>query len=197
MSHLSPEELLDIVEGARPEPAHVAACQACRREVADARAVMARLRDVDVPEPSPLFWDHFSSRVTEAVAAESAPPGRVFASWRFLLPAGALALATAAVIAISVPRRSAPVDVPAQALAEPPAQVEETRPLLITSGDDQSFTFVADLADDMNMDPAVAAGLADEDAAARAVAHLSKSELQALVELLKAEIPAAPQKQAS
>src|SRR6185436_8662720 len=34
------------------------------------RAMLAAARDVDVPEPSPLFWDHLSARVSEAVAAE-------------------------------------------------------------------------------------------------------------------------------
>src|SRR5213594_321234 len=38
--------------------------------------IIAALRQVDVPEPSPLFWDHLSQRVREAVANEPPPaPG--------------------------------------------------------------------------------------------------------------------------
>ncbi len=35
--------------------------------------MMSVAAEVEVPEPSPLFWDHLSARVGEAVAAEQAP----------------------------------------------------------------------------------------------------------------------------
>jgi hypothetical protein len=35
--------------------------------------MLAAAADVPVPEPSPLFWDHFSQRVHDAVAADAAP----------------------------------------------------------------------------------------------------------------------------
>ena len=82
--HLSPEELIDLVEGARAEAdaPHLQSCEACRHQVAALRSAMSAVADADLPEPSPLFWDHLSQRVREAVAAEERPPSR-FGGWRW------------------------------------------------------------------------------------------------------------------
>ena len=75
--HLSPEELTDYAEGAR-DPAdapHLQSCDICRHQVASLRKTMSVLvgaSSMNVPDPSPLFWDHLSQRVHEAVAAEQA-----------------------------------------------------------------------------------------------------------------------------
>src|SRR5438105_1230502 len=76
MSHLKPEQFVDLAEGTLPETAapHLAACEACRRQLADLRAMMSEASGVDAPEPSPLFWDHLSARVHDAVAEEAARP---------------------------------------------------------------------------------------------------------------------------
>src|SRR5436190_125575 len=72
MRHLRPDELIDLAEGTRPESSasHLRTCEACRRQLADARAMIAAAADVDVPEPSPLFWEHFSVRVREAIGTQ-------------------------------------------------------------------------------------------------------------------------------
>jgi len=74
MSHLRPEQLVDLAEGviAATSMPHLASCDACRRELADMRAMLTAVADPDcaVPEPSPLFWDHLSARVREAVVEE-------------------------------------------------------------------------------------------------------------------------------
>src|SRR6266851_8000309 len=72
--HLNADELVDLAEGARPESSapHLAACPQCRAQLDDLRAMMSAAAGVDVPEPSPLFWDHFSQRVHDAIAAEDA-----------------------------------------------------------------------------------------------------------------------------
>src|SRR6059058_6158759 len=85
--HLAPEELIDLAEGTRAEAAapHLQSCEACRDQVVRLRTAMsavAGLRGADVPEPSPLFWDHLSQRVREAVSAEE-PRGSRFAGWRW------------------------------------------------------------------------------------------------------------------
>jgi hypothetical protein len=91
--HLKPEELVDLAEGTIAEASvpHLATCAACRGQLEMLRAMEARARDFDVPEPSPLFWDHLSSRVQEAIAADSAQP----AGWldRLRLGAGSSARA--------------------------------------------------------------------------------------------------------
>ena len=71
--HMKTGELVDIAEGARTEASapHLAVCEPCRAQLHDLRAMLSAARDVDVPEPSPLFWDHLSSRVSDAVAADA------------------------------------------------------------------------------------------------------------------------------
>jgi hypothetical protein len=75
MSHLSRDERLLALDGVleAQRQAHLAACEACRTEVEGLRAVLARVRAVDVPEPSPLFWDHLAARVGDAIAREPGP----------------------------------------------------------------------------------------------------------------------------
>jgi hypothetical protein len=75
MSHLSRDERLLALDGALDagRQAHLSACEACRTEVDGLRGVLARVRAVDVPEPSPLFWDHLAARVGDAIAREPAP----------------------------------------------------------------------------------------------------------------------------
>ena len=72
MRHCTPDELIDVVEGARAEASlpHLAACAACRQQLLELRAVLAEVRDVPVPEPSPAQWARLSARVREAVASE-------------------------------------------------------------------------------------------------------------------------------
>ena len=97
--HLTSEELVDIAEGDAPESAapHLLACERCRAQVDDLRALMPRRREVDVPEPSPLFWDHLSPRVSTPSAAE-ARAGRP----RLAETASRAVLATAAAVAAAL-----------------------------------------------------------------------------------------------
>src|SRR6185295_18015495 len=101
--HLSPQEFVDAADGvltaARRD--HADACESCHEHIAALRQLMT---DVDlateVPEPSPLFWDHFSQRVRAATRAESpAPEMAWWRSWRSLSLGGLLA---AAVLLIAV-----------------------------------------------------------------------------------------------
>lgn len=72
-THLSDGEFADLVENTLdPErAAHVESCAVCREEAFALGAALQNLAAVDVPEPSPLFWTHFSRRVHDAVAAET------------------------------------------------------------------------------------------------------------------------------
>src|SRR5438105_8300401 len=85
MRHLQSQELIDLAEGARPESSavHLQACDECRRRLTDLRAAMSAAATVDVPEPSPLFWDHFSARVHRAIEAERESPAPQF-GWAWL-----------------------------------------------------------------------------------------------------------------
>src|SRR5258706_6308120 len=92
MSHLSPDVLLDLAEGLQPEERepHLGVCEICRREVADLRRTLATAASAEVPEPSPLFWDHLSARVKTAIerGEEPEPSPWTLAAWSWRLAAG-------------------------------------------------------------------------------------------------------------
>ena len=73
--HLTPEELIDSRERQLPyaRQAHADSCAACRAKVAQLDEVLRDVQAVDVPEPSPLFWDHLSARIRDRVAHEPPP----------------------------------------------------------------------------------------------------------------------------
>src|SRR6476620_5547728 len=96
--HLTAEELVDVAEAARSEASmpHLQTCDVCARRVTEHRAAMSDVRDVDVPEPSPLFWSQFSRRVSEAVDSERRPARTEWLRWatpRSLIPLSAVAVA--------------------------------------------------------------------------------------------------------
>jgi hypothetical protein len=103
MRHLSREDLVALVDGGAPSAEgedHLRSCAHCQGEVAALEVTLRRVRDVEVPEPSPLFWDHLASRVRAAVAREPAPrrAGLTLPGWRWWAPASGLATAVVALV---------------------------------------------------------------------------------------------------
>jgi len=197
MGHLKPDELIELAEATRPKSSapHLQACGACRRQLADLRAMMAAAAGVDVPEPSPLFWDHFSARVHEAVAAEVVSRR---ASWlsRFALPLSVAACAAMILVAVVTMRPGrgphaiglAPVPVASVAPVDPSDPGDDDG-LAAPFVDDPSLDMVSDLAAQVDWDTAVSPGLAThEDASAKAVAQLTAGERRELQRLLKEEL---------
>jgi hypothetical protein len=187
--HLRPDELVDLAEGTRTESSapHLAACEVCRHQLAELKAMMSAAADVEVPEPSPLFWDHFSANVREAVAAEGAPR-RSFWSWpRLAMPAGAAALAVA-ILAVAL--STGPVTAPDAPPVAPTTAVAAAELLsdLQSPGDDSALTLVAALSSDMDLDAAREAGLAGGGSAEHAVTHMDGGELRELRRLLQEEL---------
>jgi anti-sigma factor RsiW len=112
--HLRPQVLIDAAEAetaaerpATPDApgtpgrlthavrAHLDRCDRCAARVRETRAAIAAARGLaDMPEPSPLFWDHLSARVRHATAADPVADRRSWgrAAWVPLV-AGALAAA--------------------------------------------------------------------------------------------------------
>jgi hypothetical protein len=188
--HLSIEELVDIAEGTRIEGSapHLLTCEHCREQLHDLRSAMSAAKAVDVPEPSPLFWGHLSSRVSAAVAAEGVPAGRAWLKPSRVVLAG-LAVAAALLIAmVSSSRRPTP-DValtPGASVADATAATEFLGDLI--SDDDPSLTLVASLTDDEDLETVREAGLAPRGSAEHAVSHLSDDELRELGRLLREEL---------
>ena len=179
MTHLTADELVDALDGVL-EPSrttHLEACEPCRQQLADLGAVLRDTRQVDVPEPSPLYWQHLSARVRTAIDAEAAPAGgwRHWLRWPVLAPIAALALIVMA-LAAAVPRHAAVTpDVAVNAAVDQPL--------------DDSFAMVADLVGDIDWDTAMLAGLTvGPGAADQAVLELTVAEQQELSRLLRAEL---------
>ena len=187
MSHLSPETFVDLLDGSLSEASvpHLAACLACRQQLDELRATWQAAEAIEAPEPSPLFWDHFSARVHEAVSAE---PVRTRGwwhdtRWRVAVMAGAAA-AVLAVAATLGPLRSGEVSSgttpPERAVAvvEPAARAAEPLP------DDESLGFVTDLASNINWDSAADFGLTAHGDADRALADMDDADRAELRRLL-------------
>ena len=192
--HLTPDELIDVAEGTRRESSlpHLASCGVCRRQVADLRAVLSTVASIQVPEPSPLFWEHFSVRVRDAIAADPAGSGWRWVWTRFrtrLVLAAAPAVLVLCVLGARViaPRLLPSPDATASLASSVPAAGQGTARDTLAS-DDPSFLLVADLAGPIDLDTAEEAGLADQSSAEHAVAHLSQGELKELHRLLKREL---------
>jgi hypothetical protein len=198
MGHLTPEQLVDLAEGVRSSSSerHLERCEACRRQVADLSVVMSESAALDVPEPSPLYWDHLSARVRVAVSAEGAPrpaPWFGVASWsRVALPLTACALAMlvfGSVVTMRVgPSRAlteAGEGVPAPAGATNTATLDAPTML----ADDPTLSLVSDLAASMDWDAASDAGLTSGPGGAEgAVGQLTGAERLELDRLLKEEL---------
>jgi hypothetical protein len=85
MKHLNDAEFVDLIEGEldAARVSHVDSCTACRDKAASLSAVRDEALDWPAARPSPLFWDHFASRVSDAIAQQPEPvaPPR-WTAWR-------------------------------------------------------------------------------------------------------------------
>jgi len=149
--------------------------------------IIAVLRNADVPEPSPLFWDHLSQRVKDAVANEPPPSTAWVRGFSIAWAVGVFGAIAVIVLAVGVTtHRGVRGDHRQAVLAPSNAHVNDAVPAL---EDDASWTVMGDLASQMDFDEAAAAGLiATPGSAERAVGELSQDEQRAAVELLQQEI---------
>jgi hypothetical protein len=192
MRHLTSEQLIDLVEGGRAVSSapHLQSCETCRNRLAELRATLSVAASVVVPEPSPLFWDHFSVRVHDAVEAERAAGTSASGRWSWLrispLWVGALAaIVLAIVIVTSGGRPGPPVSAPGRPTASAVGSLGDT----LSLDDDPSLSLMADLTADLDWDAASEAGLTthvgvDNDA----VTDLTDGERRVLNQLLKGEL---------
>jgi hypothetical protein len=199
MRHLTTAQLVDLAEGATPVSAtrHLQSCDACRCQLADLRAAMSLAAGVDAPEPSPMFWDHLSARVHDAVLIEQDSPSAIargrltagvakLAAWFRMRPAaiGGLVVLAAAVALFLQVGRPALGPVP---LASTSAAGEAANDAVLPV-DDPSLSFVADLAADLDWEAVREAGLIIHVGEHDALSQLSPGERDELRRLLQGEL---------
>ena len=178
MAHLSPDQLLDVAEGTRSvhEFPHVESCAVCARQLADLQSAIGAATEVQVPEPSPLFWDHLSARIRTAVADDgrSAKPsawsGRAWWPWA---TAAALVGVVLVVLWPGSSRVPAPggSSAPAVASVAPPA-IDDGRAF----DDDPALALLADLSSGIDWDAASEAGLVPADGTVDSVVFAMSAE---------------------
>jgi hypothetical protein len=152
--------------------------------------LIKRLHEADVPEPSPLFWQHLSLRVHDAVAAEPVPS----TAWRrpfSLLWAGTFVAAAAAVLLVigisfqhasQEPERTTAVEAGYSDARQ--ASIELPR-----VEDDESLAVMGELVSEMELDEAGIAGLPVAPGTAEAAANqMTTEEQQSVLQFLEREI---------
>lgn len=207
MNHLNQTELVDLIEESRAIPParvqHFETCATCRAEGEALRAALRLAAADDIPAPSPLFWDHLSARVSDAVRRESPQTGtldniqwvrRPLASWAAAGTVTVLAILT--LVWRATVYAPVPVVVPSTAAATDPRQVvassESTAASLerdLNVDDDEAWAVVRAAADDLRWEEAHAAGLsARPDAVEGLALELTAEERLELGRLLDAAL---------
>lgn len=105
MTHCTPDELIDVVDGARSSASvpHLRDCAACRAQLDELRAAMGEMAAVEVPEPPSHYWRQLSAHVRDAVEREQAGSRwrhwfRVDVAWQTAWPVAAAAVLVVAVL---------------------------------------------------------------------------------------------------
>ena len=192
MTHLSPEQLVDLVEAAAPadQVAHAASCETCRTQADALREVLRRAASDTVPEPSPLFWEHMAARVGAAVRREHAPGAAwTIWTWRWAPMTAVAVLVLAVGFGTSMWKglpRGVPVTAGPSASAAPAsAATDEDLP----SQDDPSWNLIAELSADVVFDDEIFAELPEAPGLAdRALQQLTEPERAELARILREEM---------
>ena len=200
-THFRDTEFVEFADGtlAPSRAGHLDTCARCRAQAEEVAAAIREVSKVEMPEPSPLFWDHFSARVREQVAHEVPEPAGWWSSVgvRALVPfVAALAVLIAFASTVLVPRvtRSAP---PAGELASSHARPDASSATaadidLLAPVDERNAEVWAVLtaaASDMAVEDAHAAGMDTHPGAVdHEVTHLNQAELTELGRLLRTEL---------
>jgi hypothetical protein len=191
MKHLSREELIDSLEGtlSAVREAHVDGCAACRQERASLRHVLHRVASVEIPEPSPLFWEHFGARLREAVERQPQPAvSTLWERWTaWTWPRWAVGTATLMVCVTLV--WAGWRDVHHVRVPGSPTVAEVADPPFTPALSDEDWNLVVSMAEDVTVDDADEPGLAVRPGASdRALTDLSSEQRNELARLLTAEM---------
>jgi hypothetical protein len=190
MTHLTDEQIVDATDGV-PSGAideHLAACPACATKVGDMHARLRVVSAVDVPEPSPLFWEHFGRRVNDAIDA----PSPAHRAWRWRWAAVMAAVVVVAVVAMVFAMRSRDSDpqVAGNLPREDAMPGSDSATSEISDIDeDEAWAVVRSLAEDLHYDDAREAGVAPSAGSLdRAATELTEEERAELVRLIRSDL---------
>ncbi|MCX6539365.1 MAG: hypothetical protein NT151_10615 [Acidobacteria bacterium] len=191
MSHLAPEDVVDVLDGCarRHLVRHAESCEACRALVEDARHATLLASTDEIPEPSPLFWTPFSTRVGESVRRAPAPE-RSWAGlswvWR-AVPVGS-AIVLVALVGLTQWQNSHQPQPPAAGAAAVPVVIQ-VEPQLAFPDNDEPWALISQVMADVAADEMSAADMpATIGSADRALESLTEAEKAELARLLKAEM---------
>lgn len=192
MTHLDESQFVDLIDGVLP-PAraeHVDECDACRARLAALRAALEAARSDERREPSPLFWDHFAARVSEAVRHEQPLPAAP--GWSAWLRSPATAWATCASMAVLLMVGAlwrATLHAPVFPTVSAPAAAPAMAPIADDVEADRAWAVVRTAAGDLAWDDVAAAGITAHPGAAEGVAlELTADERTELARLLATEM---------
>lgn len=192
MSHLTPSEFVDLLEGqlAEHRARHADWCAVCRSQFDDLREALRRSADVPHREPSALFWDRFSNRVREEIS-EPVADSRSWSDWLWLRPRAAFAaIAALLMVAAAVGWRVSPLQRASDGATEPLAiNASDSGGVEGDSAADRAWDDVRAAAQNVGWEDAQEAGIAARPGAAeRAILELSERERQQLISLLEEEL---------
>lgn len=194
-SHLSASELVDLAESTLPldRADHVDTCPSCAAAARDLRATLhgAQTAREEVPEPSPLFWDHLSSRVQHAIVHDAPSASSWWAAGpRTLAPLATFALVVL-VLTMMLPRHvqrstsSIGGTLPSAVIVDPDRPFDPA----LDSTTAEAWEMLTAAAADLEWDAAHEAGMGVHPAAIdRAVQQLAPDELTELGRLLQTEL---------
>lgn len=182
MTHLTPDELIDAMESllTADRQAHLATCEHCQAELASLSDVLAEAKQTSVPEPSPLFWQHFSERVRTAIDDDGATGNNWLSwlRWQVVVPLGAVAMIVVS-LTMALPKQN----------SVNATQFADEAVIAPDAPSPDNWVMVANLVGDLDLDTAVAAGVVVQPGdAEEAVLQLTSEEQQELTRLLKAEL---------
>jgi hypothetical protein len=189
VSHLTPSDLIDLLDGTLPpqRAPHLDACAVCRKQVEDLRRTLDDVAEVQAPEPSPLFWSHFSGNVRRAIgsAAAGGPSSTWLHSHRVLATAVVAAIVAGGSVAWHTYRAPSPSTVSSTTAAGGSQSVA-------VADDPESaaaWARVRAAAEDMRWEDADDAGItANPGTADSAMLNLHDKEREALLAVLEEEL---------
>jgi hypothetical protein len=191
--HLTDLELVDHLDGrlAAERARHLSGCATCAGRADRMTEVVDAASGIDVPEPSPLFWQHQASRISEAIAADDVRRPAHRAVWG-LIPRWAWTVALVLLGAGIYWLRPQPL---ADRVAPAPAfpVVSEATPShdVFSEGADvdEAWAVVRTVAEDVGWDGANDGGVVVRpEAAERVVPQLSAAERSELARLIAEEL---------